>query len=76
MDTRGTYHSEAAQKTTDFGRMVGEWLKEKTSGIPLKSYVILLDGELGSGKTTFTQGLAVALAFCFATYCKNTSADS
>jgi tRNA threonylcarbamoyladenosine biosynthesis protein TsaE len=41
--------------------MVGEWLKEKISGIPHVTFVLLLEGELGAGKTTFTQGLAQGL---------------
>ena len=61
MDTVGTCHTSSSEETTAFGRLVGAWLKEKISGVPHTSYVLLLEGELGAGKTTYTQGLASAL---------------
>jgi tRNA threonylcarbamoyladenosine biosynthesis protein TsaE len=43
-------HSRQAEQTQDVGRRLGELLRGDE--------LILLDGQLGAGKTTFTQGLA------------------
>ncbi|QNO14547.1 tRNA (adenosine(37)-N6)-threonylcarbamoyltransferase complex ATPase subunit type 1 TsaE [Alkalicella caledoniensis] len=41
------------KETQDFGKKIGELLK--------KGDILLLDGDLGAGKTTFTQGIAKGL---------------
>lgn len=53
MDTTHTYHSHSARETQDVARAVAATLKPGT--------LICLYGELGSGKTTFIQGLAESL---------------
>jgi len=41
------------KETIDFGQTIGQYLKEKD--------VIVLEGELGAGKTTLTKGIGKAL---------------
>lgn len=47
------YSTANYQETVDFGRQIGRLLKAGD--------VILLDGDLGAGKTTLTKGLAQGL---------------
>lgn len=49
----GTFLTHSAEETFELGYDIGENLKNPT--------VILLDGELGAGKTVFTKGLAAGL---------------
>ena len=47
------YYTNSAQETRDFGQLLGSFVKPRM--------VFLLDGDLGSGKTTLTQGIAKGL---------------
>ena len=49
----GIFLTHSAEETFELGYDIGENLTERT--------VILLDGELGAGKTVFTKGLAAGL---------------
>lgn len=49
----GTFITHSAEETFEFAYEIGETLTQPT--------VILLDGELGAGKTVFTKGLAAGL---------------
>lgn len=46
-------HTNSAQETQEFGHRMGLFAHD--------GMVILLSGDLGAGKTTFTQGLALGL---------------
>ncbi|WP_412988586.1 tRNA (adenosine(37)-N6)-threonylcarbamoyltransferase complex ATPase subunit type 1 TsaE [Pediococcus siamensis] len=48
-----TFKTESAQQTEEIGKQLAELLQPND--------VILLDGDLGAGKTTFTKGLAQGL---------------
>lgn len=50
--------TSSAQETRDFGRRIAEHLLDRIGERPR---IICLYGELGSGKTTFTQGFARGL---------------
>jgi tRNA threonylcarbamoyladenosine biosynthesis protein TsaE len=52
-ESRVTYDTASDRETIDLGRKLGEALK--------KGDIIALIGELGSGKTWFTKGLALGL---------------
>ena len=48
-----TFHTNNSEETIAFGKKVGNLL--------LPNDVILLAGDLGAGKTTFTKGIGIAL---------------
>ena len=48
-----TINVESPEETQSYGEKIAEFLEPKD--------VILLDGDLGAGKTTFTKGLAKGL---------------
>jgi len=50
-----TFHSTCAQDTEELGIKLAQTLKH------LKNPIMLLEGDLASGKTTFTKGIAKAL---------------
>lgn len=50
--------TKSAKETQELGKQLGDSLLESEWGLP---HVICLWGELGSGKTTFTQGVAHGL---------------
>lgn len=47
-------HTDSVETTTDLGRRVGQWAAEQKNGI-----CIALIGDLGTGKTHFSQGIAL-----------------
>lgn len=51
--TAGTYPLNSLEETLNFGKQVARALPENT--------ILALTGELGSGKTSFVQGLALGL---------------
>jgi tRNA threonylcarbamoyladenosine biosynthesis protein TsaE len=52
--------TKSSQETKEFARvLVGEWLE--INKIKNSSWIVCLYGDLGSGKTTFVQGLAEEL---------------
>ena len=55
-ESRQSFLSPAAGQTFAFGRALGEALRKSAGGA-----LLALCGELGSGKTTFTKGLAAGL---------------
>ena len=57
MDYPGIFISRSAQETKEFGYSLGHTYADAMPGIP----VVCLWGDLGSGKTTFTQGFAKGL---------------
>ena len=63
MDTTHTVFTKSAKETQNLGKTIADsFLKEKESGHFLdRALILCLYGELGSGKTTFTQGFAKGL---------------
>lgn len=50
--------TQSSQETQDVGEQLGTFLRERKGASPI---VVCLYGQLGSGKTTFTQGVARGL---------------
>ena len=53
MDVRLNIHTQSAEQTRAVGQYIGEYAQEGD--------IFLLSGELGTGKTCLTQGIAVGL---------------
>lgn len=51
----------SAEETKELGREIGNEIRNKRQVISKKTIVLALSGNLGSGKTTFVQGLAEGL---------------
>lgn len=54
--------TKSADETKEFGKKIAtDLIRNQEAGIRNNGVVLALTGELGSGKTTFVQGLAVGL---------------
>ena len=53
LERQVTFKTKGVKQTRSLGRKLGKFLK--------KGYVVLLNGDLGAGKTAFTQGIGEAL---------------
>ena len=47
------FKTKGVKQTRSLGKKLGKWFQ--------KGYVVLLNGDLGAGKTAFTQGVGEAL---------------
>ena len=59
VDNKLNILSKSAEETADLGRLIAEVVSDIRPELPL---VILLDGQLGTGKTCLSQGLIDSLA--------------
>lgn len=53
LERQVTFKTKGVKQTRSLGRKLGKFFK--------KGYVVLLNGDLGAGKTAFTQGIGEAL---------------
>ena len=55
------YVTENAQETKKLGKKIGNYIKGRADVLKKGAFVVALCGDLGSGKTTFTKGVAKSL---------------